>query len=358
MSTSTHPLPRSIEGITPQWLTLALRERYPEITVRAANVENVLWGTATKLLLRVEYTAHPGAGGPPERLCVKGELDERLRVALKGVEITGTQIEAGFFRDLAPQLSVSLLRPWYAGYEPGMGILILDNLAAQGTQFGAPTQPWSPALVEKGLDILAQLHASTWGRRFDDVAWLQVGSTAVRQYNEFLMSEGHWRTHYADPAVFQLPAALQDRERNLQALRALWRHNDARAHAVVHGDAHLGNTCIVASGQPFFIDWAGPCYSCWAFDVSYFIAGALTVVDRRTHERSLLEHYLQRLAAHGGPTLERDEAWLDYRRNHLNGLIWTTLPATMQPAEYVHAMGERYAAAIIDHDTLRLLNGD
>ena len=352
---SNAKLPRNIEELTPQWLTKALATACPGIKVASATTEKVIWGTATKVMIDLHYEGDCTSFGIPNKLCIKGEFDERVRQAMAAMTMTGTQVEAVFFNDLGPKLGVPLPRHWYGGSEPGMGILILDNLAAQGAKFGTPTEPWTPDLVGKALEILATLHGSTWGKRFPEMAWLQVGSTAVRQASEVLLSDQHWRSHFVNPEVFQLPPQLADRERSMEGLRAMWRYDDANAHCVIHGDAHLGNTCIDASGQPFFIDWAGPCYSHWAFDFSNFVVGALTVADRRATELDLLNRYLDQLAIHGGPTLDRTEAWDDYRRHTMHGKLWAMLPSAMQSIENVQAMGERYTTALIEHDTLRLL---
>ena len=348
-------LPRTVEELTPQWLSAAIHSRCPGVSVTSIAIDKIIWGTATKVLMDVQYAGDYKKYGIPNQLCVKGEFDERLRQQLAGVTATGTQIEAEFYNDIAPKLGIPLPRHWYGGSEPGMGILILDNLAAVNTQFGAPTEPWSSDLVSRNLNNLAILHASTWDKKFTEISWLHVGSPTVRMYNEFLMSEKHWAEHFIKPEVYKLPAALTNRERCMNALRAFWKYDDANAHVVIHGDAHLGNTAIDASGQPYFIDWAGPCYSCWAFDVSNFIVGAMTVAERRANEKALVRNYLDQLAARGGPTLDWQDAWDDYRRHIMNGMIWTTLPPSMQSLENVFAMGERYSAALIDHDTLRLL---
>ena len=350
-------LPRTIEELTPAWLTAALAIRCPGIQVVSADVDHVIWGTATKILMTLKYADNSLPQCPPGKLCVKGEFDEKLRATLSGVTLTGTQVEAMFLNDIAPQLGIPLLPHWYGASEPGMGIIILSNANETGITFGSPVKDWSPDMVAKGLEILARLHASTWGNSFAAVEWLTVGSEAVRQVYDVLMTEQHWASHFKDPLAFQLRPGLQDRERVMLALRALWAHNDTIAHSLIHGDAHLGNTCIDASGQPYFIDWAGPCRSSWAFDVAYFMSGALSVANRRTHETDLVSFYLDALAGHGGPALDRTEAWLDYRRNHLNGLIWATLPSTLQPVENVHAMSERYTTAINDHGSIDLLLG-
>ncbi|QIL73999.1 phosphotransferase (plasmid) [Diaphorobacter sp. HDW4B] len=347
-------LPRTLEELTPQWLSSALQKSLPGASFSAIEIERVLWGTATKVLAKVSY-ADPQPEGAPAQLCIKGEFDERARAAVGGESRTGTQMEALFFNGLAGQLGIPLPRHWYAGSEPGMGILVLDNLAAKGYGFGNPTEPWPADRVADALDILATLHGSTWGKRYPELDWLSVGSTAVRHAAEMLMSDQHWKGQFSQPDVYQLPSALTDNQRLIRGYRALWAYDDQHADCVIHGDAHVGNTCFDPQGSPFFIDWAGPCHSHWGTDVPYFLVGALSVEDRRALERDLFAHYLKRLAHHGGPALDAALAWDDYRRHMVHGMMWATLPTALQSSANVHAMGERYAQAMLDHDTLALL---
>jgi hypothetical protein len=86
--------------------------------------------------------------------------------------------------------------------------------------------------------------------------------------------------------------------------------------------------------------------------VANFLAGALAVEDRRNNERDLLGHYLDHLAGNGGPRLERDDAWLAYRRHVMHGFLWVLTPEEMQPAENTAAMAARYSTAAEDLDVL------
>ena len=353
--TTNNKLPRTVEGLTPQWLTQVLQAKCPGIIVTDMTTDKILWGTATKVLVDAQYAGNYKDYGIPNKLCIKGELDEKLRAQLTGVTMTGTQVEAGFYNDIGPKLGLPMARHWYAGYEHGMGILILDNMAASGYTFGAPTEPWTPELVAKSLDILAKLHGSTWDRKFPDVPWLQVGSPVHRGYTEFLMSEKHWQDNFSNPDAYQLIPYVADRERGLRGWRAMWAFDDANSHCLVHGDTHLGNMCVDPEGRPFFIDWAAPSIAHWALDVAYFVTGSLSLADRRSHEKDLLRHYLNGLAMHGGPKLDWDEAWADYGRHLLQGLLWSILPPTMQAPKYVAAMGERYGVAMQEHKTYELL---
>jgi hypothetical protein len=100
----------------------------------------------------------------------------------------------------------------------------------------------------------------------------------------------------------------------------------------------------------------------WALDVSYALSSALTVDDRRAWERELIELYVDRLFAAGGPALSFDEAWLAYRQQVFHGLaFWLytigagRLQPAMQPDEVSLANLERMTNMIDDLDSFSAL---
>lgn len=347
-------LPLVVDEITPQWLTEALSLGTPGLEVVGVEIVDVVWGTASKVRIAVEYAKDPGPSGPPTTLCVKGGFDERVREALGAAGDYGMRLEACFFRDMAGSLNLTLPRAWFADCNDVQGVLILEDLGLAG-EFGTPTKAWKPEIVAAALNDLAHLHADTWNKEFPDLDWVTNGAGPVRAAAQSLFSEAHWIAYFAAPDAPLLPEVVNDRARNMRGYEALWAYDDAAQKALTHGDAHLGNTYITPNGEPVFLDWAGVARCPWSYDVAYFLVGALSIEDRRNHERSLVEGYLDSLEKHGGPTLDRAEAWLDYRRHTLHGLIWATLPAVMQTPENVRAMGDRYVAAIVDHDPLTIL---
>jgi hypothetical protein len=354
--TNTADIPRTVDDITASWLTTALSNRYPGIEVSRIVDLHVIWGTATKVLADIEYATAPPPGGPSTHLCIKGEFDERVRATIDQWSTTPTQLEAAFYDHLAPRLTVPLSPVYYTAAQKGIGgVLIMDNLTEHGAQFGDPTHPWSPEAVARGLHVLASLHGSTWGQDFTDIDFIDVGSPTVRSAVEALFSPQHWDTTLGGADAPPIPPALYDRERIWTAYQRAFTADAANASSIVHGDAHLGNALRTRNGDVLFIDWAGPCLAPWSFDVAYFLTGSLTIEDRRHHERDLLENYLQALATSGGPDLDRTEAWDNYRAHQLHGIIWSMLPPTLQSRDAVHAMTERYTAAIQDHHTLELL---
>jgi len=148
---------------------------------------------------------------------------------------------------------------------------------------------------------------------------------------------------------------LGDRSRVERGFRALWIRDESGPVALAHGDAHIGNTYLDARHQPAFLDWQAVCRAPVFYDVAYFVTGSLSVEDRRAHERELIRHYTDALASSGGPCLDLDEAWLDYRRYALHGFLWAVTPPVMQPLERVRAMSDRHTAAIGDLESLEAL---
>lgn len=351
------PLPTAVEELTPEWLTAALRTRTPEVTVRDVEITEILWGSATKVRLHARYDGHStnGNGHPPAELCVKGGFDGRLKAL-------GTarayRLETKFFAHLAPSIDAPLPRCWFAAVDDDdqTGVLIFDDLTAAGATFGDPLVPWSPDAVAAALEVVAAWHADTWGLPHDRYSWLPDHSI-VADISHVLVGRRHWDAHFGDPEAPILPAGLTDRARVADGLERLWELHATDPACLSHGDAHVGNSYTDAAGRPAFLDWQAVSLGPPLDDVAYFVTGALDAADRRTHERALLAHYLESLAAAGGPKLDPDAAWLDYRRYALHGFLWATTPPVMQPWANVRAMADRHTAAIVELESLDAVSG-
>jgi hypothetical protein len=341
-------LPMTTEALTPDWLGNALGA-----DVEKFRTDEIIWGTATKVLIDVQFGNRHG--DIPSALCVKGGFDERLRSL--GEANDAYRLEARFFGELAAKLPVALPRTYFCGVadDSAQGVVIMEDLRARSGRFGEPCEPVTPDEVASGLAMQAQWHAATWGDAPALAPWLSVGSSSVRSAAQMLLSEGFWDHHRTQAESPDIPAGLDDRPRILRGFEALWAYEDARTGALAHGDAHLGNTHISSDGEVTFIDWQGVCIAPWSYDVAYFITGALTVEDRRTHERDLLAHYQTELISAGGPLLDPDECFAAYRRHALHGFLWSLTPPVMQTSERVQAMSARHLAAIEDLESLALL---
>lgn len=336
-------IPDRIEDIDAAWLTAALSEWHPGVEVDQVEVVEVIQGSATKVRLRLRYSR---ADGLPERMILKAGFDDFMRALAAPLYCN----EATFFRVAAPALRIPLVRCFYAGVEDasGQAALLLEDLVASGATFGRMEDAASPAVVAELVDQLAVLHATFWGRTdAPEVAALGKAAAGQRVVLDFLLGADNWQ-HCVDLGRFDsLPAAVHDRRRVAAAVFATLDGDGPTC--LIHGDAHLGNVWLDRAGSPALLDWqaAGP--GRWANDVPYLVIGALATEHRRHHERDLVARYVERLAAAGvadAPT--PDEAWAEYRRHAVYGMLGLLCTPEMQSESFCRAMGGRFAAAVDD----------
>jgi aminoglycoside phosphotransferase (APT) family kinase protein len=125
---------------------------------------------------------------------------------------------------------------------------------------------------------------------------------------------------------------------------------------LVHGDAHQGNSFLRANGERVWHDWQLVRKGSPWRDVSYFIVGGLTVEERRTADRDLVEQYRQHLLALGAEGVpDAEEAWQRFIRWPAYGTqAW--LGNLNQWGQRSGAeMVKRQFAASDDYDTVALL---
>ncbi|KAJ4123070.1 hypothetical protein NW768_010063 [Fusarium equiseti] len=354
---SDKALPMTPEEVTSAWLSSVLG-----VTITHFEITSVMHGTASKLFLNLTFD-HNVQTEIPNKIVVKGGFNPAIRVAFPEMWATYRR-EAEFYYHVAPQTTMLLPRVWFTGTDTvnGQGIVIMSDVSSEAI-FGTMLEPWTPDRVGEGLKQLASLHAKTWNIEEEEYPWLFGKDGAklenpVRNIILALLEPAPWGARFGDEKI-RPPVAkeLLDPDRVRRAFQALWTFadSDQKYFSLIHGDDHIGNTLISKDGTPGFIDWQGLQYGPSILDVSYFLTGCLTVEDRREHEKTLIETYLEALHKEGGPKMTRDEIWGDYRRYCMQGFLWAMTPQAMQPDEAVFAMAERYSAAIMDHGSLELL---
>jgi aminoglycoside phosphotransferase (APT) family kinase protein len=133
-------------------------------------------------------------------------------------------------------------------------------------------------------------------------------------------------------------------------LQELWHRGP---QTVIHGDPHIGNL-FFDGGRTGFLDWGIININTPMRDVSYFLTMALTVEDRRVHERDLLSRYLEIWNAGVGEPLSWDDAWLAHRVHSAYTVLAScqvvTFPVDATPQRQVFAAAflDRSQAAVAD----------
>ncbi|KAI0850438.1 kinase-like domain-containing protein [Daldinia vernicosa] len=341
-------LPTVPEEVTASWLAEVLK-----INIKSTELKKILPGMATKLYVNVKYEDSVGKDEATLRsanLCIKGGFNPDFVEQVPWVVML-YQREVEFLNRVAPSLGhIDIPKTWWAGYNSRQGIVIMDDLS-QSCEFGRPTEDWPVTRVLAGVEQLAALHASTWGVKPTDYAWLtsdydQAIFTLMQTFDDVV--HGPER-----PVVHDY---LKDQKRITEVLKKHFASRNPKFRCLLHGDAHTGNTYL-DKGVPRFLDWQTIHIGSAFHDVAYFVGGALSIEDRRTYEYEILDHYLAALEKLGGPAFSsRDEDILrEYRKSFLAGIGWIMCPYEMQTKQCVDAMARRYSAALDDHKTLELV---
>lgn len=355
-------LPVKVEEVTAGWLTEALSVNYPGVEVVSATLDKVLWGTGTKLAMRVEYNRIGREAGLPGSLIVKGGFSEHRRV----MELCYA-LEVRFYRDLLPRLGINAPQAYFASDDSAnhQHIVIMEDMNLRNVKFCRVQEPLTFAQAAAHLDVIARYQAKWWdspalqpGGELDYLTvWdpLPDGERGTYQWGQ--LKPETWAHYMSLPRGAAVPKMMHDREQMQRALLKLKAFDRVGPFCFLHGDYHLGNLYFDADGTIGTLDWQSFCKGPWSHDVTYFIVSALDIVDRRRWDKALLACFLERLAAHGvrnPPSF--DEAWEHFRRQIIDGLyFWLVNPVELQAEVNNCAVAPRFAMAAIDHGTFELM---
>jgi hypothetical protein len=355
-------LPLKLEEITARWLTEALAVTYPGVEVTSMRTGHVLWGTATKIPLQVEYNRVGREAQLPGSLIVKGGFSEHRHILERCY-----YLEARFYRDVLPLLGINAPQAFFAADDSvnHQHIVILEDLNLRGVRFCRVQEPLSYAQAAAHLDVLARMHARWWdspvleegGELGDLTVWgpLPPGDEGAYQWGQ--LKPEVWSHYMSLPRACAVPKLMHDRELMQRALLQLQAFDHVKPFCFLHGDYHLGNLYFDADGRAGTLDWQSFAKGTWSHDVTYFLVSALDIADRRKWDKALLSYYLERLAANGvrsPPSWET--AWDAFRRQIIDGLyFWLVNPVEMQSEVNNSAVAPRFAMAALDCDTFELL---
>ncbi|AEG51155.1 aminoglycoside phosphotransferase [Sphingobium chlorophenolicum L-1] len=347
-------LPLVPEDVTAQWLGDVLAPRYPGTRVERLEINEILWGTGTKMMVTATYDDAGRAHGLPQGLCIKAGLAEH-RELVKFCY----QTEARFFAELAPRLTLGLPQILHAAANDDQGMVVMEDLRPAGAHICRVQQPLTRDQAAAFLDDLAALHARWWDSPAlaDDgeLGWLMrhdpLPDEAWGDFGRGQLQPETWAHYMGLPRSLGIPALCRDREGVHAALQELRRFGEQGPRCVIHGDAHLGNMYLSREGRPGFLDWQTTRRGHWAHDVAYFYISALDPLDRRAWEKGLVAGYLAALGRHGvASPPSGEEAWRAIRAHIVYGLFyWMVNPVEWQVEENNAAIAPRFGWAAVDH---------
>jgi len=329
--------PTTAADITPAWLSAALDARHPGVEVDAVDVIERHEVTNAHARLRVTYR-RPG-DAPDTMFCKLPPNDARRE------QIIATGMghrEARFYAELAPSVAMRVPEVHVARTDDtGMFALLLEDLVTTGCDVSDGTWGIPVDSVAGAIEDLAALHV-----RFDDPArraaeapWIQV-SRPTSDYAAGMLRYGidHHRDRLTETFV-EIAELYLDHHDELQRL---WHEGP---HTVIHGDVHIGNL-FLDQGRVGFLDWGIINVNTPMRDLSYLMTMAMSIEDRRAHERDLLHFYLDLRRATGVTEITFDDAWRAHRIHAAYNV-----PASCQVVTFPAGMPERrrvFADAFLD----------
>ncbi|KAK8030209.1 hypothetical protein PG993_011500 [Apiospora rasikravindrae] len=191
--------------------------------------------------------------------------------------------------------SVRLPESYFARVDAssGQGVVFLEDLAPSSCTFSKPERPMSADQVWASIEQLS--HMATWvqGDSLRDIIPVpsKPGLNAVAPRDLGRPDGDRIKEH---------EALILDRERLRGAFEPLWSHGSSSSsravfQCIVHGEPHIINTFVMAAGVPGFLDWEILARENGLHDLTYFVASALTVEDRRPHDESMVKVYKEAL---------------------------------------------------------------
>lgn len=357
----TERLPLDYLYITTDWLSRTLQLEYPDLILNDMEVVEIILGHDTKMRIKLDLNRAGIDAGIPQHVCLKGNLMGHL--PSRPVCVTEARFY-NFYRQLPKTFLIAAPACYFADWDDDaqgqQGIVIIDDLIEMGGTFGHSYLPIGLDEMTRSLEGLAAMHGSTWGsKELASQNWLQTAMAPETVNDDYwsMIPEFYEKHNKIPERVAIFPKWMADDPSRLRkagdALRAYESRNKG-PRCLLHGDAHLGNSCVLPNGKRVWFDWQIVRKGLPWRDLTYFMIGSLTIEDRRKGERDLLRHYLDHFTANGGPRFTFDEVWSEYRRMVIWGLVaWQS---NISPGEKTMPPLERFCTAAKDLETHKMLD--
>lgn len=316
---TTLTIPTGVQRMTAAWLTDALRSTEtiaPATSVSSFDHEIIGAGAGfIGQLARVSLTHdRPDPAAPASLIAKYPTLDPAGREI--GMMFRFYERESRFFAEIAQDVPVRVPRCYFNGMQLDTGefILLLEDL--DPARVGDQVESCSIEEAKLAVASAGRLHAAWWEHpRLDQLEWMPYINDPVH-----LAAEAYYQQSW--PAFLErwgasIPPEMRVIGEKFATRVAQMLHDmAARPRTIVHGDYRLDNLFFASpdGGDPLtVIDWQITNRGMAAFDISYFMAGNLTIEMRRAQEQDLLHLYHDTLVSGGVRGYTFDDLMLDYR---------------------------------------------
>jgi aminoglycoside/choline kinase family phosphotransferase len=362
-------IPKGPEEVTPAWLTGVLRaggHMPPDAAVVSIEAEGIgagagFIGQLVRLRLRCD---REGIDAPRSIIAKFPSPDEGARAMANLYGLYEREVR--FYGEIAHDVGLGTPRCYHAAMDADAGsyLLLLEDLAATG-RIGDQVKGCSPDEALLAVGELAQMHGAWWSSpRLEAVPWLTPGADLVRAG----LTQAYplvWQTSiqmFGDRLGAGVCAAAEGLSPRL--MRLLDAIEAESPQTLVHGDFRLDNMFFGngdATHRLAVLDWQSPNRGWGAYDLAYFMAGNVSVEQRRACEQEILAAYHQRLVEAGVRGYSPRQLFDDYRRSLLVYLGIFLIDAALlemandRAVDLMNVIFDRLGAAIADLGALDLL---
>ena len=358
-------IPSSVEHVTSQWLTAALRSTgvINSSAVTSFDYEHIGAGQGfTGQVVRLALTYDSQELAAPQSMIAKfPATDATVRAALNKDGIYEREVR--FYGEIAPELKLSTPQCFYRATdrEAGDHVLLLEDLAP--ARVGDGVAGCSDEDAGLAVREIARFHAALRENpRLVTLEWMlnfhrdaDIKQELYRQrWPIFLEKLGR----LLSPTLLEIGQRLNDN------LAHISRRLGEPPNTVVHGDYRLENMVFgtaIAGPLLTVIDWQRCEIGRGVADVAYLAAVSMESEQRRGTELGLLRDYHSALLAQGVKGYDFEECLIDYRLSLLHHMqravtAFALVDISSERAQvFARGVIERFDSAFSDHNVAELM---
>ena len=358
-------IPAGPDGLTPDWLTRALRSGGVLGGGAVARVESELLeesgGFAGRIArLRVAYDrSDPQA--PGTMIAKLHSRVDAIRQLLR--RLRAPERELRFYREVAGRLALRTPALYYGDCEADSGrfVLLLEDLAP--ARAGDPVAGCPPAQVEQAMRSAAALHAQWWGSaELASMDWIAAFEQLSAARHE--LGRQVWAPFLQKYGGRLPPRFMQVNDRLRRGLNHAREELSRAPPTLLHGDYRPDNLLFGTEGRPAplaTVDWQVCMRGPGVCDIAYFLVACGSPEQRRAIEPAALETYRGELIRRGVEGYSLEQCRRDYRLAMVDiaarvAVLTMGLGAgNEQGRVLLDGLAERAAAALVDLDCVELL---
>jgi len=335
-------IPSSAEAVDPNWMTQALRAGGLRTSAKVTSIIPTPIGDAVGLMgeiTKFDLTWSAADQGPAAVILkVPSVIDDNRSLGMMFGVYEG---EHRVYTELSNKIGLATPRCWFSAGDSATGeyALLIEDLTSHDRidQMDGADLTSSQACI----DSLADLHSHWWNSpELRALPWLPDGfGEPLRIYRDIVAAAlPDYEQAHGDILTDEDRAICH---RFVDEYDTLIDRSLDSPLTLLHRDYRIDNI-LFDSGSPVVLDWGSVARGGGLYDAAYFLAGSLTIDDRRLWGDQLLARYAYRLESKG---IQID----DFEQRHREAALFCLIVPIMLGGDSLDARndkGERLAREI------------